>query len=393
MKGIGDELASPTHKERRATHPKGWEPGYEQAGDSAVGTAQFEDGADPSSDELVAGFGLHPDEWAVVGAVNCRRWQTYDGRWLRYFKCDLVRRTRGDRADVDALCAAAMRRRVKAPPARTDDGWVSFVSLNDWQIGKGEGGGTAATVEWLRERFAMLDDLWRKDRPAEIHLGSTGDLSEGVTGHYASQAFTVDLDQREQDRVARRLLLALLDIAARRAPLVTVSGVPCNHGQNRNGAGKMHTTVSDNKTLTYVENVQEVAAANPDAYGHVRFLYPPDETLVADMAGVPVALNHGHSFGGGGALVAADKWWTGQIKGMLPAAGAVMLLTAHRHHLTVSEESGRTIMLAPACDGGSGWYTRTTGASSPRGLLTVKVGAGIGNPLEGERCWDDLTIL
>lgn len=393
MTGIRDELESPTHHTNRAAHPAGWEPGYEQNGDTAVGTAQFGDDGDPDSHDLVAGFGLNPDEWAVVGSVNCRRWQGYDGRWLRYFKADLVRRTPGDGPDVDALCKVAASRKFKRPPARPTDGWVSFVSMNDWQIGKGEGGGTPATVEWLRERFARLDDMWRLEKPAAIHLGNTGDLSEAVAGHYPSQAFTVDLDQREQDRVARRLVMSLAEIAARRAPVVTVSGVPCNHGQNRNGSGKMQTRVTDNKSLTYVENVQEAMASNPDVFGHVDFLYPPDETLVTELAGVPVALNHGHSFGGGTALAAANKWWAGQIVGMMPAAAAVMLLTAHRHHFTVSEESGRTVMLAPACDGGSGWYTRTTGASSPRGLLTVKIGAGIGDPTAGERCWDDVKIL
>ena len=75
--------------------------------------------------------------------------------------------------------------------------------------------------------------MWKLDKPSCIFLGNEGDLSEAVTGHYASQAFTVDLDQREQDRVVRRLLFKFVETAARRAPKVFVSGVACNHGENR----------------------------------------------------------------------------------------------------------------------------------------------------------------
>lgn len=380
----------------RAAHPKGWEPGYTTAGTTATGVYVAPEDQHPDEAMIVRGMGLDPDDWAIVGNVNVRRWQTYDERWLRYYKCDVVRRRAGDRPDVNALCKLAASRKVTRPKPRTDDGWVSFVSLNDWQIGKGEGGGTPATVDFLMERFARLEDLWKRDKPAVIYLGNTGDLSEAVTGHYPSQAFTVDLDQREQDRVARRLVFRVADIAARCAPRVILSGVPCNHGENRGPSGKMQTRVTDNKSLTYVENVAEAMAMNPDAYGHVEFEYADDSgVLVADLAGVTTGLTHGHQFdrGSGTSMSKVVNWWTGQIKGLRPVSAAVLLMTAHKHHFEVSEEIGRTAMIAPACDGGSGWWTNMTGQESPRGLLTVKVGTGIGNPLEGQRCWDDLKVL
>lgn len=378
----------------RAAHPRGWEPGYEQSGTTATGTAVFADDIDPQDREIIAGFGLDPETWAIVGNVNCRRWQTYDERWLRYYKCDLVRRVPAtDRADVDALCKLASSRKLKRPAARTETGWVSFAALNDWQIGKGEGGGTTRTVDFLLERLARLEDQWRRDKPATIFLGNEGDLSEAVTGHYASQAFTVDLDQREQDRLVRRLLFQFVETAARRAPKVIVSGVACNHGENRGPSGKSQTRPSDNRSLTYVENVAEMCAMNPDAFGHVEFQYAPSTVLVSEMAGVSVAHTHGHIFGSGSPMASTMKWWTGQAMGMQPAAAATVLMTAHRHHAQFSEETGRTVFMWPACDGGSQWFTDSTGKSSPRGLGTVKIGTGIGDPLNGERCWDDLRIL
>lgn len=393
---LADAIALGATPQPRAAHPKGWEPGYEQSGNTATGSAVFDDAADPDSLAIIAGFGLDPDLWAIVGNVNCRRWQTYDERWLRYYKCDLVRRVPADdRADVQALCKLASSRKARRPTARPDTGWASFAALNDWQIGKGEGGGTTRTVDFLLERLARLDDMWRRDKPATIFLGNEGDLSEAVTGHYASQAFTVDLDQREQDRVVRRLLFQFVETAARRAPKVVLSGVACNHGENRGPAGKAQTRPSDNRSLTYVENIAEMCAQNPDAFGHVEFLYAPDTILVADMAGISTVHTHGHIFdrGGGAPMTKSQAWWNGQITGMRPAAAATVMVTAHRHHFQMSEETGRTVFMAPACDGGSQWFTDATGKSSPRGLLTFKLGTGIGNPLDDQRCWDDLRIL
>lgn len=385
------------HNAPRATHPKGWEPGYEKAGNTATGSAVFADDEDPDSLAIIAGFGLDPAEWAIVGNVNCRRWQTYDERWLRYYKCDLTRRTTAeDRADITALCKLASSRKGKPAPARTDTGWVSFAALNDWQVGKSDSGsGTEQTVDYLLERLAMLDEMWKRDKPSCIFLGNEGDLSEGVTGHYASQAFTVDLDQREQDRVVRRLLFQFVETAARRAPKVVLTGVACNHGENRGPAGKAQTRPSDNRSLTYVENIAEMCAQNPDAFGHVEFLYAPDTILVADMAGISTVHTHGHIFdrGGGAPMTKSQAWWNGQITGMRPAAAATVMVTAHRHHFQMSEETGRTVFMAPACDGGSQWFTDATGKSSPRGLLTFKLGTGIGDPLDDQRCWDDLRIL
>src|SRR5690625_7809823 len=82
-------------------------------------------------------------------------------------------------------------------------------------------------------------------------------------------------------------------------------------------------------------------------------------------------MTHGHQMRGSanaaGTAVAA-KWWEGQIMGTQPIANADMLMTAHRHYLEVSEMTGRTIIQAPAFDGGSFWYTSATGRNSPRGL-------------------------
>ena len=356
--------------------------------------------------ELIADWGLDPTRHRIVdGSAQFRGWDAPIGggevRRLRYYRATIVEATAAvDRADVDQLVKAAMR---KTPPrnrcAIDSDNPAFIVSLNDWQIGKGEGGGTPATVDrivasWDRARGRLRELTKLGRRPSRVVLANTGDLVEAVSGHYPSQPFTVDLNGREQLRVARRLLFRMVDDCVTDGYGVTVTAVPCNHGENRNGNGKAQTTPDDNASLTIVEGLEEACAANPDRYSGVDFAYARDLTMVLDVAGVNVGLTHGHQIGGarrtgsGSARGAAavEKWWEGQIMGCHPIAAADLILTAHRHHLQVSEETGRTVMMAPAIDGGSYWFTSTTGRTSPPGMLTLTIGAG---HLRG---WGDLEV-
>lgn len=379
----------------RAKHPPGWEPHVEERGDTASAVSDPIPGS-PSHDDLIRGWDMDPVVWEIVGDVNVRRWQRHDGEWLRYFRANLRRRrAAGDPADVEALCRAALRKPPAHRPVATDTGRALVVALNDWQIGKNEGPGrgTVEAVERITRQIWMLPALIRLHKPSSVVLAGVGDITERVAGHYPSQNWTTDLDEREQQRVARRLLLAAVNAVAPLVESVTMTAVPCNHGETRNAAGKMMTRVSDSVSLTLAENVAEVCAANPERYGHVRFLYAADATLVHDVEGIQLATNHGHHFRGkGDAMRTAWEWWAGQVMGTQPVAAADVLLTAHKHHFQVSEERGRTVMLAPANDGGSAWWTRMTGQESPPGMLTFGLGLGYGSPAEG-RCWDHLRVL
>lgn len=254
-------------------------------------------------------------------------------------------------------------------------------------------GGTPEMIDRLLISFAAvrarLRELTRlKRRPSMIVLANTGDLVEAVSGHYPSQPFIVDLNGREQLRVARRLLFRMVDELVSDGYRVLVTAVPCNHGENRNASGKAQTTPDDNASLTIVEGIEEACMANPDRYEGVSFAYAKDLTMVIDVSGVNLGLTHGHQIKGAGSGAASvEKWWQGQIMGCQPIASADILLTAHRHHFQISEETGRTVMLAPAMDGGSYWFTSTTGRSAPRGMLMVSIGDTY------DRGWAELCIM
>lgn len=398
MGDLSDLLANQARPPVAAKHPDGWQPGIVWDGQQGtVTTAPTEREPDPAMwAELIADWGLDPDHHRIVGdTIQFRGWDAAVGggetRRMRYYRATVARRSDVvERADVAELVKLIGRKPVRA--VTDTDHPALVVSVNDWQIGKGEGGGSAATVERInaatdgvRRRLRELTKLGR--RPSRVVLANTGDLVEQTSGHYPSQAFTTDLNLREQLRVARRLLFALMDGCVTDGYAVTVTAVPCNHGENRGVSGKAQTTPDDNASLTIVEGIEEACATNPDRYGAVEFAYARDETLTIDVCGVNVGMTHGHKIPGSGSAAAkVEKWWTGQVMGSQPIAAADLLLTSHLHHLQVSEETGRTVIVAPAIDGGSHWYTAATGRSSPPGMLTLTIGDA--HP----RGWGDLHI-
>jgi len=345
--------------------------------------------------ELIADWGLNPTETEVIeGSVQVRAWDTHDGRRLRYYRATIRKATAGtDQPDIDALCRMIEKRRP-TKIATTEAPRAVLCCLSDWQLGKGEGGGTEATIERIlvaaAELVARIKELSKAGRPpATIYLVGLGDLVEQCSGHYPSQAFTTDLDRRSQMRLARRLILHYVDSVLPLAPRIVLGAVPGNHGENRNSSGKAYTTATDNDDLAVFEGVAEILAANPDRYGHVHTVLAESNTLVLDVAGVPVAFAHGHKANGGGHPAAKlEGWWKGQVMGRQPVADAAILITGHFHHLIVSETTGRTFMQVPAMDGGSEWWTDQTGQNSATGTLCLGVGEGY-----GARGWGDLIVL
>ncbi|MFZ9162692.1 MAG: hypothetical protein ACO21Q_08705, partial [Burkholderiaceae bacterium] len=284
-----DEVAAGS-KPRRS-HPQGWEPGVAWNGsEGTLTTPPLE--ADPTAGvwaELVADWGLDPLATEVVeGSVQVRAWDTHDGRRLRYYRATLRARTPDfDRPDIDALCRLVERRRPVKPlkgPERPDRALV--VLLADWQLGKsGEAnGGTPETVERICRSLDALPgrirELHKAGRPVEaVYLIGLGDLVEQCTGHYPSQTFNVDLDRREQMRLARRLILRAVDNLTGKIPRIVLAAVPGNHGENRLN-GKAFTRSTDNDDLAVVEQVAEILAANPDRYGAVSTVLADGNNLV-----------------------------------------------------------------------------------------------------------------
>lgn len=396
----GGVAGSEAARRPRQEHPKGWEPGVVWDGSTGtISTGPVEGELDPAIwSHLISDWGLDPAITDIVpGSVQIRAWDANVGggeiRRLFYYRATLQARRSADiQADVDALISAIKAKRpVQAPPVADDR--ALFVALSDWQIGKGEGGGSEATVERILASFdrlvARIKELRKVGRPISvIYLVGLGDMIEQCAGHYPSQQFMTDLDRREQVRVVRRLVLKLIDMVLPLVPTIVVAAVPGNHGENRLN-GKSFTRVSDNDDLAVFEQVADVLAGNPDRYKPCSVVLADSYVLLLDMAGTYVAVTHMHQ-GNRGSTPGqkAQNWWAGQALGRLKAGDADILVTGHYHHLAVDEGQGRSWIQAPSMDGGSEWFTSSTGHHSRSGLLTFGVGDAY-----GDAKWGDLAVL
>lgn len=381
---------------RRRQHPKGWEPGVEWSGAQGTLTTEPVD-VMPDWDALLGVWGLDPAQYEVDGTPQFRAWDGIvknkegysETRRLFYYKATIRRRLRA------AIDDAELRRLFAHPPRKAAASTVKSsraltVGLSDWQIGKGEGGGSAGTVERLVQKLGIIDTVLRdaakrRDPYEQVVLACMGDLIEGCSGHYAMQTFQVDLDRREQERVTRRVLAEYVRRIAPLTQRLIVAAVPGNHGENR-ANGKAYTTWSDNSDLSVVEGVAEVVKDRP-GFEHVSFVIADRLTLTLDVCGVIVGLAHGHA----GRATDASKmarWWGGHALSGQPIGDAQILITGHYHHLKVDESTGRTWIQVPAMDGGSAWWTESSGQDSLSGMMLVDVGASL-----GARGWHNVRVI
>lgn len=398
-------------------HPKGWEPSMYWDGKSGyLVTAQTDDRQmyEGVWDEIIKDWGLNPDYISLDhSSIQIRGWDanvsegtgkdkiTRVQRML-YYRVNLTpRQDPIDRADVDALIKHISKKPKKTPrPQKADGVYDMVVCLSDWQIGKGEGDGSQGTVERVMSSLERLvdhiKDLGKIHRgPRHIYLTGMGDIVEQCSGHYAMQAFQVDLDRREQMRVARRLILEHVDQLFSLCEKLIVVAVPGNHGENRNSSGKAFTTFSDNDDLAVFEGVSEILSVNPDRYGNVS-VYLSDKLSTTfracstdDEYGIVIGIAHQHAGRSGkDPRTKVMNWWKGHALGRGDVHDADILVTGHYHHLMVDESSGRTWLQCPAQDPGSAWFEEMTGQHSPHGLLVFSVSNEF-----APRCWGDLRIL
>lgn len=337
-------------------------------------------------DDLIRQFGLDPAEVEVVEPVRRSAWEarTADGvQMLHSYRARLRSKTRTSN-DVEQIMADVMKHRPpKTPPP---DGDVAFLHLSgDLQAGKE---GSAAMVQRFLDGLstgpARLKELRKSGRRiGTVVLPWLGDCVESTTGHYAQQAFTVELSMTEQVRLVRRLMMKMVQAYAPLAKEVIVAAVPGNHDQAvRNGAGKSSTTWADSWAIDIASTIHDAIELNPATYGHVKVYVPEgnDPELTLNVCGTLVGMAHGHTFKRD---IAA--WWAGQALGGRQIGEAQLLLAGHLHHLRVHDFAAkRTYVQIPALDSGSEWFAHSTGLDAPPGIVTMTVGGG---------GWDDLKIL
>lgn len=392
----GGEDIAPKLREAKAVQPSVWKPGVTWDGDEGeITTAPVTEPITPHFDDILKTWGYDPEFFELIEPVKVSTWdsQTAEGtERLWSYKAGVRRKN----APASSISYKDLVREIKKhrPLGEVPSGDATFVAcIADTQFGKADGDGLAGTIERFQNCIdgveRRIKDLRKSGRKlGTLVVAGVGDIIEGCDGNYGQQVFTVEINRREQIRVARRLIRDAIARWSKLFKKVVVIAVPGNHGENRKD-GKSFTETGDNDDVAVFEILAEVLAENPAAYGHVEFRLPRNEiAAVLELDGVIVGFAHGHITKGGGTPQGRVKnWWEGQSFGNRPVGDAQILITGHYHHLSVIQYGYKTHIQTPALDGGSEWWTELSGEDSPPGMLTLVVGKQFAGG------WTDLQVI
>lgn len=376
----------PPKKETEIKTPASLKPGIDWDGEEVQVTSEVYTEPVRDWDELLIELGYDPELHEIIEPVKISCWDTPAGegeiKRLFSYKVGIRAKRTTQYRDEDYKDLVTLIKKHRPLGDRIVDGDATFVvCLSDWQLGKADGDGTDGTIKRIlrmiddtTERIRELQKIGRKMKT--LVVAGIGDMVENCEGHYASQTFTVQLNRRQQIRVLRRLLTKAIATWSKMFSEVIVLAVPGNHGENRNASGKAFTTRGDNDDVAAFEMVAEILAANPEAYGHVRFILPEDEiSLVVEVSGRYLGFAHGHvTSNGADPQKKIKEWWKAQNFANNPIGYVNILITGHYHHFSIIEHDFDKIhMQCPTMDGGSEWFKDLTGVESRPGTLTFVI--------------------
>lgn len=273
--------------------------------------------------------------------------------------------------DLDALMAEAAAQPPVVRPARTLSQTSKIINLADFQIGKvDELGGTAETLARSERALAEVMMDLETNPVAEIIIVDPGDSTEGFESA-PNAAQTNDLDQTEQIRVWRRIAWRWVSRLATLGVPMKFVGVPSNHCRVRKGKNAQGKP-NDDWGIEVVAQLSDIAAANPEAYGHIDFIVPntyEEHVLLTLVGGKVLGVAHGHQK----ASPAALPGWV-KSTGRRGLAQADIVVVGHFHHLEVIAFGDQQwLFICPTNDNGSSWFTPSSGERSEPGVLTFRV--------------------
>jgi predicted phosphodiesterase len=377
LKTTENNTTQPMESRKRSAE---WTPGVSWDGNEGVVTTEPMVGdTHPDWSGVLRIWGLDPDNFAVVEPVLFNVWGNAEGALNRQWKGKVIRKGAKERADIDHLIQEIRKHKPRERKPLIEGSASLVVVAADWQVGKKDGDGLKGLVgRWLQaidDVEARYKELKKMGRPIEsITVLCLGDLVEGCDGHYDIQTFTVEVDRRDQVKIARRLLRDALIRWSKFAPEITVAAIGGNHGENRKN-GKAFTTLNDNDDVALVESVAEIFQANPEAYGHIKFAIPTDSLSLTVEAGTKIiGITHGHlARAGAGVEAKLRRWIADQTLGRNKIGDCDILVTGHYHSLKMADWGGVKWLQAPALDGGSVWWSQSTGETADVGVLTFVV--------------------
>jgi hypothetical protein len=249
---------------------------------------------------------------------------------------------------------------------------TAILQPTDEQWGKTDfNGGTPQTEERVLNSYAAFADYCREYRPRQAALLHTGDGIEN-TCSTGSQRDTNDLDVPHQIVQSYKIDLQGLAMVAPLVQEVISARVTSNHGRWRTGlkadAGNPHADfgIAVGRQL---EDTQRILNVLPN----VRFEFPDAlmESMTVQLDTIRAGMTHGHLASG------ADKmgdWWSKQDHGRMPTWDADILFVGHWHSTRIYQSGdGRWVIVGPASDPGSSWFSNIQGERARSGMLALAI--------------------
>ena len=352
-------------------------------------------------------FNLDPAQYSIIdNTVRCKTWQQSKGRedggrdviQLYSYGARFQKRVESEIGEVDINSIVEKMWDQKAPetPEDEDKNPCTFVVCwADLQLGKNEGGGVAATSERFLKALDATEkriaDLKRNGRNiTKIVIANMGDPIEGCDQNYAQQTFTVELNMRDQLLLALNLFSLGISRLANLAQDIEFVSVLCNHGEWNRQKGKSFTDDADNAGGFLADVLKMIFDRREDA-SRFKWAIAKDEMIVAHrISGVQVAFTHGHKMPQSSDNIKAENGWLqNQSIKILRETGFEprLWVTAHRHHGMVLDFGAWWRIQCSALDGGSKWFTDSSGKWSTPGVTTFVVGT------HDERGFSDYEIV
>ena len=384
----------------QSDHPKGFKPGVEFDGTKGkITTKGLNDRADLNWDDWI-------DYWIGKGAsktfyvkkdepVNFRVWDGHGSDGVQkfyYFKTNLYSRE-ATVPDEDIKVLMNKISKIKPKPRTKVKVHESclVIALADWQIGKIST--EIAVEEYFKSIYAIKDslkDLRKKHKIEKLVLTGMGDLLENTCNFFPMQLFETQYDNRQQMKIARRMLTKTVEILAPEFSDVLIICAAGNHGERRTN-GKANTSFGDNADLELFENVSEIFSRS-EAFKHVKWIIP-DNSLTLSVQVLPntvLSIAHGHQCRyGQNAQAKVVNWFTKmasqKTKGQIYDTD--VLLVGHFHHHFSVEVDTRLIMGCTSQDhSGQQWFAETGGGSALAGTTTFVMHNN------DNRKWSDINI-
>ena len=384
----------PRKSKKKVNHPKGFEPSasFNQATKSGeiVSQPQKSNNVD-WKEQLENYFGKDAYKYKVLeNQAEIRYWDMAGNppQRLYYFKAKIVSSEKYmPDEDFKKLLASAGRLKKKTTKKPVKDSKTFCIALSDFQIGK-EGTEEAIErfIDYIPKIKAHVKQIQKIEPLEQVLFAGLGDLVESCSNHYNMQEFSTILDERSQQKVARRMIYTLIKEIM---PLFS-KGLVCfiggNHGENRKN-GKAYTTFADNKDVMLAEELQEIFKESTAYNKSLDFIIPDNELhLTIEVSDVAILLLHGHQMkGAGNSQAKARKWLSDQAFSRNATADADIVLHGHYHFFSAYESSDRLILQAPTLDSGSEWFENTKGDKSRAGMLTFVIG--------GKEKWDYIKVI